>query len=186
MKKKTKRKQRRSVNKKPAFLKAFVVCASITDAAAAIGIDRSMHYEWLRKDAKYVKAFAAAEIQAAQTLEDAAIRWAMKGIFEPTIYQGEFCYEQEPKTLCTLPDGREVLEQDLPVDLKAVDIQSRRTIYVSNGRMIGVWRRSEGLMGKLLTAAKPEKYRQNVAAEVTGAGGGPIESALTVTFVRPQ
>ena len=36
------------------------------------------------------------------------------------------------------------------------------------------------LMGKL----KPKKYGDKVQAEVTGADGGPIETAIAVTFVR--
>jgi hypothetical protein len=43
---------------------------------------------------------------------------------------------------------------------------------------------SDALLMFLLRGARPAKYRQGV--EVTGANGGPIESALTVTFVKPK
>jgi hypothetical protein len=73
-----------------AFLAAYRQTASITKAAAAAKIDRGMHYRWLA-NASYKKAFEAAQEEAAQTLEDEAIRRATEGTLEPVFYQGDMC-----------------------------------------------------------------------------------------------
>lgn len=179
-----KRTQKRSVNKKPAFLRAFIASASLTAAAEAVGIDRSIHYDWLAKDAEYAKAFEQARIEAGQTLEDDAVHWARIGVFEPLVYQGRFQFAERERTLCTLPDGREVFEEELPADLAGVEIVSRRGIKEQFGPPLGIFRRSEGLMARLLKAFIPDRYGDKT--EVTGANGGAIEQALTVTFVRPK
>src|SRR5581483_12230405 len=88
--------------------------------------------------------------------------------------QGEFQYEWIERTKCTLPDGREVFEEELPEDLAGVEIVSRRTVR-ERGRQLGIFRRSEGLMGRLLKAFMPERYAERGAVELTGKGGGPIE-----------
>jgi hypothetical protein len=174
-----KKAQKRGVDKRKAFLKAFVACASLTEAAAAVGIDRSAHYDWL-KEPKYAEAFERARLEAAQTLEDDAVAWARKGIFEPLVYQGQFQYAQRKRIICTLPDGREVYEDDLTredpnFDLKPFDIQSRRTVLEDYGLPLGIFRRSEGLMGRLLKAFMPQRYADRGALELTGKDGGPLE-----------
>jgi hypothetical protein len=73
-----------------AFLAAYRQTASITKAAAAAKIDRTMHYRWLG-NAVYKKAFEAAQDEAAQLLEDEAVRRATEGILEPVFYQGRKC-----------------------------------------------------------------------------------------------
>jgi hypothetical protein len=72
-----------------AFIAAFKTAASITEAAKAIGVDRAAHYDWLRDVAGYKEAFEAAKEEAAQTLEDEAVRRAMKGTTEAIYYQGK-------------------------------------------------------------------------------------------------
>jgi hypothetical protein len=176
MKRKTpaKRKQKRAVNKKPAFLAAFKVSASLTEAAAATGIDRGQHYDWLRSDPKYAEAFEQARIEAGQSLEDDAIAWARKGIFEPIVYQGSFCFAQRERVKCTLLDGREVFAEELPDDYNPEWIQSKRVILESYGPPLGIYRRSEGLMSRLLKAFLPSRYADRGAVEISGPKGGPI------------
>lgn len=89
--KKSNRPQTRKVAKKPAFLAAFVLTASLTDAAKACGLDRSNHYDWLRSDPAYAEAFEAARAEAAQSLEDEAVRRAREGVLKPVFYQGRRC-----------------------------------------------------------------------------------------------
>ncbi|HEX4138352.1 MAG TPA: hypothetical protein VHY84_27325 [Bryobacteraceae bacterium] len=153
---KPRRKNKRAVNKKPAFLAAFAACGSITEASLAVKIDRGLHYKWLKEDPKYSPLYQAALEMAAGMLKDSAVDWAIKGIFEPLVYQGGFCYAQRERILCTLPDGREVFEEDLPQPIGDVRVQSRRTIIESYGPPLGIHRRSEGLLGKLLAAWAPE------------------------------
>jgi len=76
-------------NRTRAFLAAFRETASVTAAAKAAGIGRDHHYRRLRKDPLYRAAFEEAEVVAAQTLEDEAVRRAMEGHDEPVFYQGK-------------------------------------------------------------------------------------------------
>lgn len=69
------------------FLAAYRQTASITKAAAAAKVERSMHYRWLANEA-YKAAFALAQEEAAQLLEDEAVRRATEGTLEPVFYQG--------------------------------------------------------------------------------------------------
>jgi hypothetical protein len=74
--------------KADAFLAAYRLTASITKAAAAAKIDRTLHYRWLNSTPGYKTAFEDAHEEAAQTLEDEAIRRATEGTLEPVFYQG--------------------------------------------------------------------------------------------------
>lgn len=175
--------QSRLISKKRAFLKAFVECADLTRAAEACRIDRSNHYDWLKEDPEYAAAFAEAKEQAGQTLEDDAVHWARVGIFEPLIYQGQFCYAEREIRIHTLPDGREVRDEELPADREGIEIVSTRTIHEKYGPPLGVYRRSEGLHARLLKAFMPERYGDRGAIELTGAKGGPIATEIAIRFV---
>ena len=183
-----KKSQRRILSKKGAFLKAFIACADLTRAAAACKIDRCNHYEWLRKDKRYAKAFAVAREQAAQTLEDDAVHWARRGLFEQYTYQGRPQFAQRIRILGKLPDGREIYQDEYtPAELRAFEIQSTRVIEEDDpSRPLGQFRRSEGLMGRLLKAFMPARYAERSVAEVSGKDGGAIDAQLTVTFVQPK
>jgi hypothetical protein len=154
---KPKKKQKRAVNKKPAFLKAFRICASLTEAAAAIGIDRGQHYDWLAKDPKYAAAFELAKLEAAQSLEDEAVSRARRGVYEPLVYQGNFTYPKEQ------------------YEVEPAVLAWRE---VPGAPPIGVWRKSDGLLMFLLRGFLPQKYRQQGSMEITGANGGPIEMSI--------
>ena len=74
-----------------AFLAAYRQTASITKAAAAAKVDRGMHYRWLASSESYKKAFENAQLEAAELLEDEAVRRATEGTLEPVFYQGIKC-----------------------------------------------------------------------------------------------
>lgn len=180
---KPKRVQTRTIDKRPAFLAAYVETASLTAAAAAVGVDRAMHYRWM-EDPEYGALYAIAREQAGETLEDDAVHWARVGIFEPLTFQGQFQYaDYREHVLCTLADGREVLEAKVS---EGVEVVSTRKVKVGIGRPLGVFRRSEGLMARLLKAFMPSRYADRGAVELTGKDGGPIENSITVTFVKPE
>lgn len=180
MRVKAKKPQRRKLAKKAAFLKAFIICADLTRAAAAIKCDRSEHYRWLKRDPKYAKAFEAACEQAGQTLEDDAVHWARIGVFEQYTYQGRPQFAQRVRILGKLLDGREIfLDEYKPAELRAFEVQSQRAIEEDDPRRpLGAFRRSEGLMGKLLKAFKPERYAERGSMELTGRGGEAIEISI--------
>lgn len=55
------------------------------------------------------------------------------------------------------------------------------------GKPVGAKRvYSDALMMFLLRGLRPEKYRERGSVELTGKAGGPIETELTVRFVRPN
>ncbi len=55
-------------------------------------------------------------------------------------------------------------------------------VYYKGKPCGAIRRKSDGLHMQLLRAFKPEKYREN-KLELTGPGGGAVETALTVRFV---
>lgn len=65
--------------KKGLFLEAFVAQGTIVHAAREVGIHRDTHYQWMKEDAEYVKAFQAAQEDSVQTLEAEARRRAFAG-----------------------------------------------------------------------------------------------------------
>jgi hypothetical protein len=79
----------RLVKKHRAFLAAFRECASITLAAKACGIDRSMHYDFLETVTGYPEAFERAREQAADVLVDEGIRRAREGVVRRVYWKGK-------------------------------------------------------------------------------------------------
>jgi hypothetical protein len=156
------------VSKQSAFLAAFRVTASITAAAEAVGIERQMHYRWLKEDPEYSPAFEAARDDAAQTLEDEAVRRAYHGVFEPTVYQGEFVYPRIEK---------EVVDQETGEVTKLV--VNAETPY-------GMRKYSDSLLMFLLKGARPDKYRETWKGELTGPGGGPLEIVQRLEAARKR
>lgn len=63
--------------------------ARVDLACAAAGIDRSTHYEWLRKFPAYAADIEAAREQVAGLLEDEAIRRAYQGTMRPVTVAGQ-------------------------------------------------------------------------------------------------
>jgi hypothetical protein len=182
--------QTRLVDKKAAFLAAFVACANLTRAAESVGMDRGQHYDWLRDDRDYAEAYAAALPQAGQTLKDRAVDWAMTGIFEPVFYQGKLCYQTRSRKLVTLENGDEIdeaahaeLQKRLGVEVKIV---ARREVEEAYGPPLGVQRMSEGLMGRLLKAFLPAEFGDKLSAELTGKDGGPMEIVAKLTAARAR
>jgi hypothetical protein len=74
-----------------AFLAAYKNSASITQAAKAARIDRTLHYRWLRRSSGYAAAFERAKPIAAGVLLDRTVKRAIEGTLEPVFYQGQRC-----------------------------------------------------------------------------------------------
>ncbi len=70
-----------------AFLRAFRACGSVRTAAKVAGMSFWSHYQWLRKDEKYRKAFERAQEDVRQMLVDEAVRRGVHGVIAP-VYQG--------------------------------------------------------------------------------------------------
>jgi len=78
----------RTVRQQRAFIAAYAVSASVKAAAAAAKIDAWTHGRWL-KDPVYQAAFDAVQDEAAQALEDEAVRRAHEGVKRPVMYKGK-------------------------------------------------------------------------------------------------
>jgi hypothetical protein len=74
--------------KKVAFLNAYARTCNVTAAADVAGIERRSHYNWLKADPEYVKAYEAAQEEAVQLLEDEAVRRAYVGVDKPVTVAG--------------------------------------------------------------------------------------------------
>src|SRR5215469_18944091 len=73
------------------FLGAYAEHARVFKAAEIAGVARTQHYAWLKESRVYAKAFDEVKAQAAQALEDEAVRRAVNGVDKPVFYQGEVC-----------------------------------------------------------------------------------------------
>ena len=160
--------------KQRAFLRAFGMTASVTKAAAAADVDRSRHYEWL-EDPDYQRAFKQAKDAAGQALEDEAVRRAHEGVPRQSLYHGVPQYE-----VVVDHNGR-------PVQVPIVDDAGQPELDDQGNELkrnmlapVIIREYSDALLIALLKAFRPEKYARQ---ELTGAGGGPIQSSLTVRFV---
>lgn len=83
-------------SKRKLFLKAYIDCGAVRQAAKAAGVAHAMHYEWM-KDPAYAAAFAEAEKEAIDHLEQELYNRVYDGTPEAVIYQGEVCYEKDSK-----------------------------------------------------------------------------------------
>ncbi len=101
---------------------------------------------------QYREAFEASQAEAAQSLEDEAIRRAHEGVFEPLVYQGTFSFEYE-----------DVVDEEGEV------IGRQRA-----SQPLGIRKYSDAVLMFLLRGARPEKYRETWKGEISGPGGGPI------------
>ena len=165
------------IDRKAAFLAAFVVTASVSAAAEAAEMDRGQHYEWLRSDPDYALRYAEARLQAGDQLEGSASERAMVGVFEPNVFQGRFIYPQEEYV---------VKEAVLDKRGRVIEEEERATRDVPGAQPFGVWKRSEMLHALLLRGFLPERYRQAGQFELTGPGGGAIAVEIVERLNRAR
>lgn len=65
-------------------------------AARWAKLNRASHYNWMREDESYKERFREAEVTAARTLEDEAVRRAHEGLRKAVRYKGRIVgYETE-------------------------------------------------------------------------------------------
>jgi hypothetical protein len=154
------------IDKRAAFLAAYAECGSIRDAAKAARIERSAHYRWLKADPDYFARFQEADAHATQSLEDEAMERAMRGVFEPNVFQGRFLYPQE-----------EYIEKPAVIGprggIREPEVRAWRD--KPGAQPFGIWRKSDALTALLLRGRLREKYGMHGALELSGPGGGAIE-----------
>jgi hypothetical protein len=154
------------IDKRAAFLAAYAECGSIRDAAKAAHIERSAHYRWLKADPDYFARFQEADARATQSLEDEAMERAMRGVFEPNVFQGRFLYPQE-----------EYIEKPAVIGprggIREPEVRAWRD--KPGSAPLGIWRKSDALTALLLRGRMREKYGMHGALELSGPGGAAIE-----------
>ncbi len=135
------------MNRSQIFLACYRETGSVTRAAEAAKIHRSIHYRRLQTDAAYKAAFDEAQEVAIAVLEDEAVRRAVEGVEEPLTYKGEFSY------------------------LPKVDAQGALVLdgegHPQRGKVMAIRKYSDSLLQFLLRGAKPEKYRERFQHEGT-------------------
>ena len=141
--------------KKAAFLRAFKKTFCITRSARLAGIDRTTHYEWFAKDAKYKAAFETTLMMAEDAVRDELVDLARIGVFIPTTYRGRFHYEQRIRFLSELADGTMAFQDELP---KGAKVTSSRMVTVRDGKIVGKYKRSWRALVMALAMMMPEKY----------------------------
>lgn len=72
-----------------AFLDAYSETCNISRAANVADVARQRHYIWLESSEEYSAAFAAVKEQAADSLEDEAVRRAHEGVEKPVTIAGK-------------------------------------------------------------------------------------------------
>jgi hypothetical protein len=78
-----------TLKKRNAFIEVFKRTGNITYAAEQVGINRTTHFTWMKKDPKYVVRFNSAREEAADVMEAEAWRRGVKGVDKPVFYRGE-------------------------------------------------------------------------------------------------
>lgn len=141
-----------------AFLAAYAASCSITKAAEAAGISRRAHYRLLENSPQYSKAFEAAREEMGDRLVALAVERVCIGVKRLKIYHDAPVYVPR--------------DVSLPFDETSNPMVPHYEYEVS-----------EGLHVHLLKALKPELFRDRVSAELTGKGGGPIDTKLEIVFV---
>jgi len=71
------------------FLAAYAECGSVTAAAKAAGIDRTLHHRHLKSDVEYCRAFEALQEQVGQELEDLAVERVRNGVKRQLFWRGK-------------------------------------------------------------------------------------------------
>lgn len=136
------------MNRSSIFLRCYRETGSVTKAAEAADISRSIHYRRLANDPKYAAAFAEAHEEAIAVLEDEAIRRAVEGVDEPVVYKGSFQWTNMDD------DGNPV------------------------GKPLCIRKYSDSLLQFLLRGARPEKYRERFSGEIASTVSHKFEGSL--------
>jgi len=135
------------------LLANFAECGRIDLACSAVGVSRDTHYEWLKKDPEYSKAYEAARDRAVDLLEAEAWRRAKDGVEEPIVHAGRRAVET-------------VEVPELGDDGKPTG----KTVKVE--RALVVVRYSDQLLMFLLKGRKREVYGDKF--EASGKDGEPL------------
>lgn len=72
-----------------AFLAAYAIHGTVRAAAHHSDVGRRTHYDWLKTDEAYARAFERAKDAFAEMLEAEVVRRGFHGVEKPVFYQGD-------------------------------------------------------------------------------------------------
>lgn len=147
------------------LLANFADTGRIDLACQAVGVSRDTHYDWLKKDEQYAKAFEVARLRAVDLLEAEAWRRAKDGVEEPLLHAGKRVVEKVVE-LVRDENGKPKLGEDGHPQTREVE------------RPIVIVRYSDQVLMFLLKGRKREVYGDKV--EATGKDGEPLFSVDAV------
>lgn len=129
--------------RKRKFLVWISTTANVALASERSGISRDSHYDWMRGDPAYRKAFAVAMDRGIDALEAEATRRAYEGVLKPVYNNGK----------------------------RAVDVKvdEKGTVVLKDGKPIAIpaaiREYSDALMMFILRGRRPERYRDRVSMD---------------------
>jgi hypothetical protein len=107
--------------KKSAFLAAFSRCGSLSKAAKRAKVDRRTHYNWLKDDASYSRAFQQAVIEAGDSLQDRLAEMAFEGNVTAAIFLLKGLKPQQFRDRVEIKNIKDLNPEDLtPAVLEAI------------------------------------------------------------------
>lgn len=127
----------RTQHRKDRMVKCLAETGMLRRAARAAGIPLHRHYKWIRSDPEYALAIREALEQAADSLEEEAIRRARDGVKEPVYYKGEvvgYVYKYSDSLLQFLLRGLRREKYGDRLDLKSGDQPIRFTLALDDPR----------------------------------------------------
>ena len=153
------RKEQQDV-KKLAALAGIRDLGTIAEGARRSQVSRSSIRDWRMSDEDFDTSVKEALEDYRDSLTAEITRRGRDGHDEPVIHQGQVCYRTDIH-------GNVMLDDDFePI-------------------VLTVKRHSDRLL-ELNAQAFDDRYRDRSSLEVTGSDGGPLESAITVTYVLPE
>lgn len=179
------------MNRAEAFLEAYKACGSVTQAAAAIGIERQLHYRQLKADAKYQKAFTEAHQEWLLNLADEAKQLAknLRGI---AIAEKQARVEALQERHASIRAAIQCITAERGADMADIPGGSSGFYardYKGKDADQAVYRIDTGLIALFAELRAIERQAAGELGqwiekqESTGANGGPI--AVKVEFVTP-
>jgi len=148
--------------KQRAFLAAYAVCYSPRMAARAAKVGGNSHFEWKRRNPVYLNRFREIQKEAGPSAEEAAIQRAIEGERKPVISNGKVVWEWQTADGEIVPRGTKGAK--------------RLPLYESV--------KSDRMLELILKANLPEKYKDRIASEHSGPGGGPITQETRIVVIE--
>lgn len=154
------------------FLEALRATGNVAESCRRVGVSTALVYQHRKSDADFDNAWALALEDATDTLEAAARQWALEGVPEPVIYQGQLTPVWEYDA-----NGEIVMDEyDTGVQKDGQPVMGKRPRQARNAdgspKWLTVRKRDAGLLKFLLTGLRPKYGTQRT--EITGKDGAPL------------